>query len=142
MPAAAIDFEAAGKSLTKLPVRKKVAGTWLFASVARMLGTPSALAPASTVSATTLGAAGMAVQLRPPRPGGAAAEAALTPVAATVPAAAIAAAASSAIRRIGRIPPDLAKPLIAITPSCHSRTPSPCANQAPRKGRRSPRDRY
>src|SRR5579859_6785441 len=49
-----------------------VAVTWYFASVPRMLCTPSAFAPASNVSATTLAGVGTAVQFWPPNPGGAA----------------------------------------------------------------------
>ncbi len=43
---------------------------WYLASVPRMLCTPSAFAPASKVSATTLAFVGIAVQFWPPRPGG------------------------------------------------------------------------
>jgi hypothetical protein len=69
-PAAAIAFDGAGKSLTKSPVRLNVALTRYFASVPRMDCTPSAFAPASKVSATTLACVGIAVQFCPPRPGG------------------------------------------------------------------------
>ena len=86
-----------------------------------MLETPSAFAPASKVSAATLGAAGITVQLRPPRPGGTgwvAAEAAGAPNATTAPAAIKTAASRRKIRResgIGRLNPDLAERAIVIT---------------------------
>ena len=60
--AVAIDRAAAGKSRTKFPVRKKVAGTPSRRRVARMAGTASALAPASKVSAITRLVVGMTVQ--------------------------------------------------------------------------------
>src|SRR5512142_2814751 len=64
-PPAAIDRAAAGKSRTKFPVRKNVAGTPSRRRVARMDGTASALAPASKVSATTRRVVGMTVQSFP-----------------------------------------------------------------------------
>src|SRR5512135_443191 len=70
-PAAAIAFDWAGKSRTKFPVRLNVARTRYLASVVRMDWTPSAFAPASKVSATTLAFVGIAVQFWPLRPGGA-----------------------------------------------------------------------
>jgi hypothetical protein len=45
--ATAFHLAAAGKMLTKSPVRKKAAGTPSACSVARIDGTASALAPAS-----------------------------------------------------------------------------------------------
>ena len=77
-----------------------VAVTWYFASVPRMLATPSAFAPASNVSATTLAFVGMAVQFWPPRPAGTAAADAVGsgPAVARTPAARNAAAASGPAR--------------------------------------------
>jgi len=75
-PAAAIALAWAGKSRTKFPVSMNVAVTWYFASVPRMLCTPSAFAPASNVSATTFAGVGTAVQFWPSSPGGAACAAA------------------------------------------------------------------
>src|SRR6185437_11116470 len=77
-----------------------VAVTWYLPSVARMLGTPSAFAPASNVSATTLAFAGIAVQFWPPRPGGtvAADAAGSGPAAASTPAVRNAAAVSGPAR--------------------------------------------
>ena len=64
-PAVAIARAADGKSRTKLPVRKNVAGTCSRCNVARIEATPSALAPASKVSATTCREVGIEVQSFP-----------------------------------------------------------------------------
>ena len=58
-PAAAIRRARAGKLPANCPVRKKLAGTFWLASVARIAFTPSPLAPASNVRATTLRLVGM-----------------------------------------------------------------------------------
>lgn len=52
-------------SSTHRPVRKKVAGTQFRSRVARIDGTPSALAPAAKVSATTLRLVSSTVSSRP-----------------------------------------------------------------------------
>jgi hypothetical protein len=60
-----------GKSLAKLPVRKKVAGTCLAVSVLRILSTAWAPEPPSNVSATILLAALTEPQFVLPSPAGA-----------------------------------------------------------------------
>src|SRR5437763_1686878 len=62
-----ISVVAAGKLCTHWPVRKNVAATPLARRVARILGTPSALAPASKVSATTFLVVGRRVHCVPAR---------------------------------------------------------------------------
>src|ERR1039458_8492463 len=70
MPADTMACDCALNCSAKFPVRKKVATTLFCRSVSRMLVTPSALAPASKVSATTLSWVGMRFQSRPPSPEG------------------------------------------------------------------------
>src|SRR5262245_36859517 len=65
-----MDFDAAGKSSTKSPVRKNVAATPSVARVASIEGTASALAPASKVNATTLFEVGIDVMSCPNSDGG------------------------------------------------------------------------
>jgi hypothetical protein len=93
-----------------------VAVTWYFASVPRMLDTPSAFAPASNVSATTLAFVGIAVQFWPPRPGGtAAADAAGSgPAVARTPAARNAAAASGPARGVDLLSHRVTFPALAV----------------------------
>src|SRR5262245_29458624 len=52
-PRATIDCTEPGYLLAKSPVRKNVAATFSLSKVARIDGSPSQLAPASKVSATT-----------------------------------------------------------------------------------------
>jgi hypothetical protein len=80
----------------KVPVRKKVAGTPVRRSVARMAGTASALAPASKVSATTRRLVGMTVQSWP----------ASRPVTGRVPGAALVAGAGALPEGTGRLVAD------------------------------------
>ena len=58
-----------GSLSTKSPVRKKLPATLSLPSVARIESTPSPLAPASKVSATTLWVVGMRPTTRPTRDG-------------------------------------------------------------------------
>src|ERR1035437_7025582 len=66
-PAAAIRRARAGKLPANCPVRKKLAGTFWLASVARIAFTPSPFAPASKVRATILRLVGRRSTTRPAR---------------------------------------------------------------------------
>src|SRR5690348_6275152 len=113
---------SAGKLLVKFPVRKKLAAVCVTDRVCRMLATPSAFAPASKVSATTLACVGIAFHTLPPSPVGTACGCAAGPAAAAAVAAAgvppalmMVPAVSSTAAAHGSIRADLNGPVMVIT---------------------------